>query len=129
MIARHLYVEEREKKLAEDANTLPINRIEWADRKIGVITSGAAYNYVKEAMPTASVLKLGLAYPMPRKLIEEFAAGVDTLYVIEDMEPFYEDTIKSWGIKCSGKDRTGVQGELLHARLQTSLTAKRKQVP
>ena len=63
-------------------------------------------------MPTASVLKLGLAYPMPRKLIEEFAAGVDTLYVIEDMEPFYEDTIKSWGIKCSGKDRTGVQGEL-----------------
>ena len=66
MIARHLYVEEREKKLAEDANTLSINRIEWADRKIGVITSGAAYNYVKEAMPTASVLKLGLAYPMPR---------------------------------------------------------------
>lgn len=129
MIARHLYVEEREKKLAEDANTLPINRIEWADRKIGVITSGAAYNYVKEAMPTASVLKLGLAYPMPRKLIEEFAAGVDTLYVIEDMEPFYEDTIKSWGIKCSGKDRTGVQGELFARKIANKFNGEEEAGP
>ena len=129
MIARHLYVEEREKKLAEDANTLPINRIEWADRKIGVITSGAAYNYVKEAMPTASVLKLGLAYPMPRKLIEEFAAGVDTLYVIEDMEPFYEDTIKSWGIKCSGKDRTGVQGELFARKIASKFNGEEEAGP
>lgn len=118
MIGRHKVVEAREIRLAEDANTLPINRIEWADRKIGVITSGAAYNYVKEAMPEASVLKLGLAYPLPRKLIEEFAAGVETLYVIEDMEPFYEDTIKAWGIPCSGKDKTGVQGELFMHKIE-----------
>ena len=117
MIGRHLYVEEREKRLAEDANTLSINKIEWADRKVGVITSGAAYNYVKEAMPNASVLKLGLAYPMPKKLIEEFAKGVEKLYVIEDMEPFYEDTIKAWGIDCSGKDLTGVQGELFARKI------------
>ena len=112
MRGRHIFVEDRENRLAEEANTMSINRIEWVDRSVGVITSGAAYNYVREAMPNASVLKLGLAYPMPRKLIEEFAAGVDELYVIEDMEPFYEETIKSWGIKCSGKDKTGVQGEL-----------------
>ncbi len=117
MIGRHKAVEAREIRLAEDANTLSVNRIEWASRKVGVITSGAAYNYVKEAMPDASVLKLGLAYPLPRKLIEEFAAGVETLYVIEDMEPFYEDTVKSWGIACSGKDKTGVQGELFMKKI------------
>ncbi len=119
MIGRHKVVEARENRLAEDANNMPeLNRIEWADRKVGVVTSGAAYNYVKEAMPEASVLKLGLAYPMPRKLIEEFAAGVETLYVIEDMEPFYEDTIKAWGIPCSGKDKTGVQGELFMHKIE-----------
>lgn len=112
MIKRHLWVEERENRLREDANTLPINRIEWNDRRYGVITSGAAYNYVKEAMPEYSVLKLGMAYPLPEKLIREFAQGVDELFIIEDMEPFYEETIKSWGIPCSGKDKTGVQGEL-----------------
>lgn len=117
MIARHLYVEEREERLAEAASSLSINRIEWNDRSVGVITSGAAYNYVKEAMPNASVLKLGLVYPLPRKLIEEFAAGVETLYVIEDMEPFFEEIIKSWGISCSGKDRTGVQGELFARKI------------
>ncbi len=117
MIARHLYVEERERRLAEAASSLAINRIEWSDRSVGVITSGAAYNYVKEAMPNASVLKLGLVYPLPRKLIEEFAAGVETLYVIEDMEPFFEEIIKSWGIDCSGKDRTGVQGELFARKI------------
>ncbi len=117
MIGRHVKVEEREKRLSEDANTLPINRIEWADKKVGVVTSGAAYNYVKEALPNASVLKLGMAYPMPEKLIRDFASQVETLYVIEDMEPFYEDTIKAWGIPCSGKDKTGVQGELFARKI------------
>ena len=125
MIARHRVVEAREIRLAEDANNMPaLNRIEWADRKVGVITSGAAYNYVKEAMPNASVLKLGLAYPMPKKLIEEFAKGVETLYVIEDMEPFYEDTVKAWGIPCSGKDKTGVQGELFMHKIEEKFLDK-----
>ena len=117
MIGRHLFVEERETRLAEAANRLSINRIEWGDKRVGVVTSGAAYNYVKEAMPTASVLKLGLAYPLPKKLIEEFASEVEELYVIEDMEPFFEDTIKAWGISCSGKDKTGVQGELFAKKI------------
>lgn len=112
MIARHLFVEEREQRLAEDAATLPLNRIEWADRKLGVVTSGAAYNYTKEALPNASVLKLGLAYPLPEQLIREFAEGVEELIVIEDMEPFFEDAIRAMGIPCHGKAETGVQGEL-----------------
>ena len=119
MIARHVYVEEREKKLQEAAYSSPLNKIEWADKKIGVITSGAAYNYVKEALPNASVLKLGLAYPISEKLVKEFASQVETLYVIEDMEPFFEDTIKAWGVKCSGKDKTGVQGELFARKVAT----------
>lgn len=119
MIGRHVYVEQREKDLERDASSMSLNRIEWGDKKLGVITSGAAYNYVKEALPNASVLKLGLAYPLPRKLIEDFAAEVEELVVIEDMEPFYEDTIKAWGIPCSGKDKTGVQGELFMRRIAT----------
>ncbi|MDR1619448.1 MAG: indolepyruvate ferredoxin oxidoreductase subunit alpha [Clostridiales bacterium] len=117
MIGRHIKVEQREKALAEEANLLPINRIEWRDKKTGVVTSGAAYNYVKEVMPAASVLKLGLCYPLPAKLIRELADGVETLYVIEDMEPFYETAIKAMGIPCSGKDKTGVQGELFARKI------------
>lgn len=119
MIGRHKVVEQREKDLALDAASNPLNRIEWNDRKVGVITSGAAYNYVKEALPNASVLKLGIVYPLPKTLIEEFAKGVEELYVIEDMEPFFEDIIKAWGIKCSGKDKTGVQGELFARKIAT----------
>jgi indolepyruvate ferredoxin oxidoreductase alpha subunit len=117
MIKRHLFVEERENRLSEEANSLPLNRIEWGDKKLGVITSGAAYNYVKEALPGASVLKLGLAYPLPRRLIEDLAIEVDELVVIEDMEPFFEDIVKAWGIPCSGKDKTGVQGELFASKI------------
>jgi indolepyruvate ferredoxin oxidoreductase alpha subunit len=60
------------------------------DKSLGVITSGAAYNYVREALPNASVLKLGLVYPLPKDLIIEFANQVDELVIIEDMEPFFE---------------------------------------
>ncbi len=129
MIARHEVVEAREKRLADDASALPINRIEWADKKIGVITSGAAYNYVKEALPNASVLKLGLAYPMPRKLIEDFASQVDTLYIVEDMEPFFEETIKSWGIKCTGKEFTGIQGELFARKVAQKFASGKQYGP
>ena len=80
-------------------------------------------------MPDASVLKLGIVYPLPRTLIEEFASQVETLYVIEDMEPFFEDTIKSWGIKCSGKDKTGVQGELFARKIATEFAAAPKACP
>ena len=108
---RHVYVEQRLKKMAEDACTLPVNRVEMRDTKIGVITSGIPYQYVREALPDASVLKLGLVHPLPRKLIEEFASKVDTLYVVEELEPVIEEQVKSWGIKAIGKEILTVQGE------------------
>lgn len=104
-------MEQRMKELADFAERTDLNVIEMRDTKIGVVTSGVAYNYVREALPDASVLKLGLVYPLPRKKIEEFASSVDRLYVIEELEPFLEDQIKAWGVACSGKDLFSVQGE------------------
>jgi len=109
---RHVFVEEREKKLLSNISALNLNRIEWNDKKVGVVCAGAAYNYVKEALPDASVLKLGIVYPLDESIIREFAAGVETLYVIEELEPVFEDAIKAMGISVSGKDKTGLQGEL-----------------
>ena len=110
-IGRHLVVEERENRLAEDSNSFSINRVEKGSDKIGFITSGIAYQYVKEACPEASVLKLGLVNPLPRKLIEEFAASVETLYIFEELEPVFEEQIRSWGIACKGKEIFTRQGE------------------
>lgn len=110
-IKRHLVVEARLKQMAEDANTMEINHAEYEDRKIGVITSGIPYEYVKEVLPKASVLKLGLVHPLPRKLIEEFASKVDKLYIVEELEPVIEEQVRSWGIPVIGKDVFTVQGE------------------
>ena len=108
---RHIEIEKRNKELAEAANALPINRVEMNDTKIGVITSGIPYQYVKEALPNASVCKLGLVNPLPRKMIEDFASKVDKLYIVEELDPVIEEQVKSWGIECVGKDIFTVQGE------------------
>jgi indolepyruvate ferredoxin oxidoreductase, alpha subunit len=110
-IKRHIAVEDRMKRLAEDADTLSINTVEYNDKKIGFITEGIAYQYVKEVCPEASVLKLGMVNPLPKKLIEEFAGKVDELYVFEELEPVVEEQMKAWGIKCHGKDVFTRQGE------------------
>lgn len=108
---RHIAIEKLNKDLAEAANTMAINRVEMNDTKIGVITSGIPYQYVKEALPNASILKLGLVNPLPKKLIEDFASKVETLYIIEELEPVIEEQVKSWGIKAIGKEIFTVQGE------------------
>ena len=108
---RHIYVEQRLKAMAEDGCTMPINKMEIKDTKVGFITSGIAYQYVKEACPDASVLKLGMVHPLPKKLIEEFASKVETLYIFEELEPVFEEQIKSWGIPCIGKEIFTAQGE------------------
>ena len=81
------------------------------DTKIGVITSGIPYQYVKEALPEASVLKLGMVIRFQESMIEEFASKVDTLYVVEELDPVIETQVKSWGIKAIGKEIFTVQGE------------------
>jgi len=108
---RHLVVESREMALIKDGSDFPINRVEYNDTKIGVITSGIPYQYVKEALPEASVLKLGLVNPLPRRLIEEFASKVETLYIVEELDPIIEEQVKSWGIDAIGKEILTVQGE------------------
>lgn len=97
--------------MAEDGCDFPVNRVEYRDTSIGFITSGIPYQYVREACPDASVLKLGLVHPLPRKLIEEFASKVDKLYIFEELEPVIEEQVKSWGIKAIGKEIFTIQGE------------------
>ena len=110
---RHVFVEERENRLAADGCEMDINRMEMRDPAIGVICAGAVYQYVREALPEASVLKLGLVNPLPKALIEKFAASVEKLYVMEELESFMEEQIAAWGIKLAGgKDMSGRQGEL-----------------
>lgn len=108
---RHIYVEERLKKMAEDAPSFAINRVEMGDTKIGFITSGIAYQYVKEVCPDASVLKLGLVNPLPKQMVKDFAEKVDKLYIFEELEPVIEEQVKAMGISCIGKEAFTVQGE------------------
>ena len=116
-IGRHKVVEAREIALAADAATLKINRWEKGDKKVGFITSGIAYQYVKEAAPEASILKLGLVNPLPKALIEEFCAACDTVYVFEELEPVIEEQVRAWGIKVLGKECFTKQGEYSAAML------------
>ena len=113
-ILRHQVVEERDIELANMVNTLDINRVERSRRggKIGVVCSGIVYQYVKEALPDASIFKVGTVYPLPIKAIAKFAASVPQLYVIEELEPFIENQLKKAGIKCKGKEIFSLQGEL-----------------
>ena len=108
---RHLIVEDREARLEADSCDFSINRVEMRDTKIGVIASGIPYQYVREALPDASVLKLGMVNPLPRKLIEDFAKKVDRLYIVEELDPLTELQVRSWGIECIGKEIFTVQGE------------------
>ena len=110
-IKRHVIVEQRLKQMAEDACDLDINKVEYNDTKIGVITSGIPYQYVKEALPNASVLKLGLVHPLAKGLIKEFASKVDRLIIVEELEPVIEEQVRAMGIECDGKNIFTVQGE------------------
>lgn len=92
-------VEERLKKLEAFAEECHLNRIEWNEKKIGIITSGVSYQYAKEVLPDASVLKLGLTYPLPRKLVEEFCSQVEQICVVEELEPFIEEHLRIYGVK------------------------------
>ncbi|MBR2498221.1 MAG: indolepyruvate ferredoxin oxidoreductase subunit alpha [Clostridia bacterium] len=123
-IARHLVVEERDNKLQEDGCNFPINKMEIKDNKIGFITSGIPYQYVKEVCPNASVLKLGIVNPLPKKLIEEFISKVETVYVFEELEPVIQEQIESWGYKVKGKELFTKQGEYSANLLRKALFGK-----
>ncbi|MBU5428119.1 indolepyruvate ferredoxin oxidoreductase subunit alpha [Tissierella pigra] len=106
-------LEDRLKKLEEFSNETDLNFIEWNNSKIGIVTSGVSYQYAKEVFSNkASYLKLGFTYPLPMKKIKDFASKVDTLYVIEELEPYIEEQLKANGINCIGKEKIPNIGEL-----------------
>jgi indolepyruvate ferredoxin oxidoreductase alpha subunit len=111
-LPRHAEVEKRMLRLAEYCESFPLNRIERNGRKLGVVTSGVAYQYAREVFPEASFLKLGMTWPLPEKMIKEFAAGVDRLIVVEELDPFLQDNIKSMGVRVDGKEFIPLVGEL-----------------
>lgn len=101
---KHKTVEERLVRLQEFSNETDLNRVELHDTRIGVICAGICYQYAREVFGDgASYLKLGFTYPMPDRKIREFAAQVDKLYVLEELDPFIEDYVRGLGIECTGK--------------------------
>ena len=110
-IGRHLVVEDREKRMATDAKDFSVNKLEINDKKIGFITCGIAYQYVKEVCPEASVLKFGLVNPISRELVEKFMSEVETVYVFEELEPVIEEQVRAWGFDVKGKELFTRQGE------------------
>ena len=118
---RHLHVEERMKKLAEGDSEFAVNKAEYNDTSIGFITGGIPYQYVKEVFPNASVLKLGMVHPLPKKLIQEFSSRVDKLYIFEELEPVIEEQVRSWGIDAIGKEIFTIQGEYSANMLRRAL--------
>lgn len=118
---RRKVVEERMIELTKIAESNEYNRVEAGDKKRGFITSGVSYLYVKEAFPEAAVLKLGMCWPLPENEIKAFAATVDELFVVEELDPFLEHHIKAMGVACRGKDCIPNQGELNTSIVRASI--------
>ncbi len=109
---RHSALIEREKKVAEFFETFELTRWEKAETDVGIVTSSISYGYVKEVLPNASILKLGGSYPLPEKTIRDFAASVERLIVVEELEPAIENQIRIWNIDVKGKEYFSRMGEL-----------------
>jgi len=101
---RRVEVEKRQQALKEFVETFTENKMEMNSRDFGIITAGMPYNYAKEVFPDYSYLKLGMVYPLPEKLIRDFASKVKKIYVIEELDSFLEEQIKAMGIHVTGKE-------------------------
>lgn len=120
----HVAQEKRLAQIQEDSRDYAINKMEIKDKKIGIITSGICYQYVKEALPEASVLKMGIINPLPKGLIEEFASQVEEVYVIEEGNPFFEEQIRAMGIPAKGKEMFTIQGEYSANMIRKAFTGE-----
>ena len=121
-VKRTLSTNEREAKLIEWAETSDLNRVEMGDTSIGVICSGALYTHVREALPDASILKLGITWPLPPKKIVEFSASVDKLYVVEEACTYFETRIRALGVEVSEPPcgRLAPSGEIMPAAIRAA---------
>ena len=127
-IKRHVVVEQRTLDIQKASNEeflgMGIHKIEMNDTRIGIVTAGASYQYVKEGAPEASVLKLGCVWPLPMDLIRDFASKVDRLIIVEELDPFMETEIKAAGIACEGKSLFTLQGEYNSRMIRAALSDK-----
>ena len=111
-IKKHVIVEDRTQKLIEYGSDCAFNTVEDNGSEIGVITAGIAYRYAKEALgDRVNYCKLGMVWPLPEKLLREFAASCKTVYVIEELDPFIEDACRAMGIDVIGKEKFTLLGE------------------
>jgi len=119
MFARRMRVvlEEKLTKLSEYSESSPLQKIERGN-EIGIITSGISYQYAREAFPEASILKLGMTFPLPKNLIRDFAASVKKLYIVEEGDPYLEEQILAMGIKIEHPETNLRIGELNPDRLE-----------
>lgn len=127
---RHVFVEERTKKLIEYAETSPLNRVEISEKaEFGVITNGAAYQYTKEALgDKASVLKLGMVNPLPEKLIKDFAAKYEKVYIIEELDGIIEEHCRNIGVtNVQGKEIFGYIGEIPQSVIAEKLLGEKNE--
>ena len=118
---RHGVIEERLERLSGLADSLELNTISVDSTKTGFITSGIAYQYVREVFPEASVLKLGMVHPLPWKLIDRFIKSVENVYVAEELDPFLETLIKAKGYRVEGKKYFPLTGEFSPGTVKNSL--------
>ena len=109
---KHIVVEERNLRLAADAEKLGLCHVEKVESKVGIITSGICYQYVKEAGIEANILKLDMVNPLPTEVIKNFASSVEELYIVEELEPVIEEQVRALGFMAKGKELFGRQGEL-----------------
>ena len=111
-IRRHPFVEERTRRLIAYGETAEVNRVEMGDTGLGIITSSTSYQYVKEVFGNkASILKIGMVNPLPRQLILDFAARVDKLAIVEELDPIIENHCRQLGLEVTGKDVFPMEGE------------------
>ncbi len=119
---RHVFVEERTKKLIEYAEKSPLNKVIDNGGDIGIITSGISYQYAREAMgDKASYLKLGVVNPLPAELIKDFCAKYKKVYVIEELDDIIETHCKKLGLEVTGKELFGYIGEFSQALIAEKL--------
>ena len=123
---RHVVLEEKIVRLAEYADSSPLTvEIPGADTRLGIISSGAPFQYAREAFPKAGFLKLGIVHPLPRKAIEAFASRYQRIVVVEELDPFLEEQIRSWGVRVEGSEKRSLTGELTPDRVRAAWGRKK----
>jgi indolepyruvate ferredoxin oxidoreductase alpha subunit len=133
-VKRHPVIEQRIRDIAGFAETFPYNRLEPGDRALGIITCGVAYQYAREVFPKASILRLGMTWPLPEKMIRNFSKSVERLIVIEELDPFIEEFVRLMGISVEGKSIFPITGEfdprlVRESAIRSSLLPQSAHVP